>query len=325
MISPEDDTRVVPSVDEDARWRAYQAWLRQHGNGLSDAVAEPPPIAPRPEAAPRPLDPPTAVGPRGRARIIPVVAMGVVLIGGLSILAMNRGGDPAVANPIATGQLKVQADAAMPASKSKGPQPLPCFVDGQPVGQMTLDDCARRNGVASGKLDVGIDRTPAPAFAAQALPRTLAAAPALARAPLPAPVTVTARRAEPPPTIETAEVPPWTEGPPRPLTVADPQESVRTVRRFYRALAEDDPDSAAALLTPERRGEGAFAAARLGQSEGPQPLHVTEIDPLGPSSVLVRYEVPDAEGDVCVGSAHVETVLRGDRTLVGSVHTAGGC
>ena len=35
--------------------------------------------------------------------------------------------------------------------------PLKCFVDGQPVGEMPLGDCARRNGVSNGALDLGLD------------------------------------------------------------------------------------------------------------------------------------------------------------------------
>ncbi len=36
---------------------------------------------------------------------------------------------------------------------------LRCFVNGQFVGEMPVSDCAKRNGVATGALDVGIDST----------------------------------------------------------------------------------------------------------------------------------------------------------------------
>ena len=323
MDLPDRDTRATRAVDEEARWLAYQAWLRQHGNGLTEPAAAP--AAPDEDGA---TPPPSFIGPamtketpraasrpRRRAGLIAAVALGAVVIAGLGVLVKNtsglRGGTvaayPAPSSP-ASGELKVQADTSVAATKLKGPQPLPCFVAGRPAGAMTLDACARRNGVASGKLDVGIDQAPPPAQAF--------AAPAPRRAP---------PRPDLPPAVQTAEAPTLVPPPPSAVAITDPQATVRTVRRFYRALAEDDAYSATALLTPERRGEGAFATARLGQSDGSGPLRVTEIDPLGPSSVLVRYEVPDAEGDVCVGSAHVETVLRGDETLVRSVHTVGGC
>jgi hypothetical protein len=59
---------------------------------------------------------------------------------------------------------------------------LRCFVDGQYVGMANLSDCARRNGVATDALDVGIDETGA-----------LAAAPTAAFAPPPSapPVALT--------------------------------------------------------------------------------------------------------------------------------------
>lgn len=46
--------------------------------------------------------------------------------------------------------------------------PLRCFVAGQFVGELSLADCARRNGVATDALDVGIDETGALAAADQA-------------------------------------------------------------------------------------------------------------------------------------------------------------
>jgi hypothetical protein len=47
-------------------------------------------------------------------------------------------------------------------------RPLRCFVGGQFVGEFTLAECARRNGVATDALDVGVDETGALAAADQA-------------------------------------------------------------------------------------------------------------------------------------------------------------
>lgn len=44
-------------------------------------------------------------------------------------------------------------------------RPLRCFVGGQFVGEITLAECAKRNGVATGALDVGVDETGALAAA----------------------------------------------------------------------------------------------------------------------------------------------------------------
>ncbi len=65
---------------------------------------------------------------------------------------------------------------------------LRCFVDGQYVGMANLSDCARRNGVATDALDVGIDETGA-----------LAAAPTAAFAPPPSAPPVELTEAEKPP------------------------------------------------------------------------------------------------------------------------------
>ncbi|MDB5453669.1 MAG: hypothetical protein JWO33_2247, partial [Caulobacteraceae bacterium] len=46
-------------------------------------------------------------------------------------------------------------------------QPYRCFKDGQYVGMATLEQCAQKNGVVSGALDVGIDQTGALAAADQ--------------------------------------------------------------------------------------------------------------------------------------------------------------
>jgi hypothetical protein len=47
-------------------------------------------------------------------------------------------------------------------------RPLRCFVSGQFVGEITLAECARKNGVATGALDVGVDETGALAAADEA-------------------------------------------------------------------------------------------------------------------------------------------------------------
>src|ERR1700744_6814910 len=49
-------------------------------------------------------------------------------------------------------------------------RPLRCFVGGQMVGEMTLANCAKRNGVASRALDLGVDSTGALAAASDTGP-----------------------------------------------------------------------------------------------------------------------------------------------------------
>src|SRR5690606_4900431 len=76
---------------------------------------------------------------------------------------------------------------------------LRCYVDGQFIGMATLADCARRNGVATDALDVGVDET----GALVALPAAPAMEPPIEMAdvaPQPAPETVDRGPAEQPQT-----------------------------------------------------------------------------------------------------------------------------
>lgn len=69
--------------------------------------------------------------------------------------------------PASTGGLVVQMgrpDDVKPDPKT----PLRCFVAGQFVGMESLSDCARKNGVATQALDVGVDSSGALAAAGQA-------------------------------------------------------------------------------------------------------------------------------------------------------------
>ncbi|MGA0599601.1 hypothetical protein ACO2Q3_02740 [Caulobacter sp. KR2-114] len=92
---------------------------------------------------------------------------GLLALGaGLAIAFLLTGHDkgPADAPPASQGGLVVETgrddDVKLDAKR-----PLRCFVGGQFVGELTLDECAKRNGVASGSLDVGVDSSGALAAA----------------------------------------------------------------------------------------------------------------------------------------------------------------
>jgi hypothetical protein len=92
-------------------------------------------------------------------QVVVLTGMGLALIAGLGIAAVimmsGRHGD-GEAPPASQGGLVVQTgrddDIRLDSRR-----PLRCFVDGKLVGELTVTDCARRNGVASGALDVGLD------------------------------------------------------------------------------------------------------------------------------------------------------------------------
>lgn len=107
-------------------------------------------------------------------RVIMAIGAGLAILAAIMLALVFTGGKdkPTEAPPASRSGLTVDlADAPVLDTTRE----LRCFVDGQYVGLATLPDCARRNGVATNALDVGLDETGA-----------LAAAPTAAFAPPPA-------------------------------------------------------------------------------------------------------------------------------------------
>jgi hypothetical protein len=93
-------------------------------------------------------------------------ALAALAAGGLIAFAMIRAnrGEPAAPPPASQGGLIIDASGAG-VGKINPAKPLRCFVDGRFVGELSLNDCARRNGVATDALDVGVDASGALAAA----------------------------------------------------------------------------------------------------------------------------------------------------------------
>jgi hypothetical protein len=118
----------------------------------------------------------------------------VALIAGLAIawamVAQHRG-EASAPPPASRGGLVIDA-AGTSEGRINPAKPLRCFVAGQSVGEMSLADCAKRNGVSTDALDVGLDQSGALAAGGQAgtaitpLPPS-AAKPVVETAPEPAP------------------------------------------------------------------------------------------------------------------------------------------
>lgn len=107
-------------------------------------------------------------------RTVLIVGGGLAVVAAVAaalVFGAGRGG-PVEAPPAAQGGLTIDVAEAPTLEPTRA---LRCFVDGQFVGEATLADCARRNGVATSALDVGLDASGA-----------LAAAPTAAFAPPPA-------------------------------------------------------------------------------------------------------------------------------------------
>jgi hypothetical protein len=106
-------------------------------------------------------------------RTVLAVGAGLAILAGVVLAMIFAGrGDPTPEAPPATrGGLTVNVADAPGLEPTRE---LRCFVNGQFIGMATLADCARRNGLATDALDVGLDETGA-----------LAAAPTAAFAPPP--------------------------------------------------------------------------------------------------------------------------------------------
>jgi hypothetical protein len=117
---------------------------------------EPPPSDPTPPSRPR--------------RGVPMIAVGagLALVAGIGIAWALLGGDDQGAAPPASEAGLVIDSSPTAEGKIDPGKPLRCFVQGQFVGELSLTECAKRNGVATDALDVGLDQTGALAAADQA-------------------------------------------------------------------------------------------------------------------------------------------------------------
>jgi hypothetical protein len=91
-------------------------------------------------------------------RLILAGGAALALAAGLvaAVVLGGRGANPTQAPPASQAGLMVQTGRDDDV-KLDPKRPLRCFVGGKLVGELPLSDCARRNGVATGALDVGVD------------------------------------------------------------------------------------------------------------------------------------------------------------------------
>ncbi len=91
-------------------------------------------------------------------RVLTLGGMGLALGAGLviALLLVRKPDGAGEAPPASQAGLIVQTGRDDDA-KLDPMRPLRCFVGGQFVGELPLSACAKRNGVATGSLDVGLD------------------------------------------------------------------------------------------------------------------------------------------------------------------------
>jgi hypothetical protein len=129
-------------------------------------------------------------------RLLIAIGAGVAVVAAVGIALVFSGGRDRNPAPPPAAQGGLTVDVA-DAPELNSTRELRCFVNGQYIGMATLSDCARRNGVATDALDVGIDETGA-----------LAAAPTAAFSPPPSAPPVELTEVEQPPISEPQPVEP---------------------------------------------------------------------------------------------------------------------
>ena len=96
-----------------------------------------------------------------RRTVLVLAGAAVALSAGLAIawaLVAQHRGETMPPPPASRAGLVIDSSGVAEA-RLDPTKPLRCFVAGQFVGDLSLADCAKRNGVATGALDVGLDET----------------------------------------------------------------------------------------------------------------------------------------------------------------------
>ena len=98
---------------------------------------------------------------RDRRTVLTLAGAAVALLAGLAVawtLVSRHRGEVAQPPPASRAGLVIDS-ADLPDVRMDPTKPLRCFVAGQPVGELTLAECAKRNGVSTDALDVGLDQS----------------------------------------------------------------------------------------------------------------------------------------------------------------------
>lgn len=97
----------------------------------------------------------------------------------------------------------------------------------------------------------------------------------------------------------------------------EPYDPLRAVEKFYAALARADGSAAAAVVIPEKRGQGPFNETNIGSFFGNmrEPLRVLSVQQVAQDLVRVNYTYRVTQTQ-CNGVALVETAYFAGNTLI---------
>jgi hypothetical protein len=94
-----------------------------------------------------------------RVRLALAGALAALVAGGLIAYLINgrHRGERTASPPASQAGLVIDPSGTASLGQIDAAKPLRCFVDGKLAGELSLKDCAERNGVATDALDVGVD------------------------------------------------------------------------------------------------------------------------------------------------------------------------
>lgn len=106
-----------------------------------------------------------------------------------------------------------------------------------------------------------------------------------------------------------------------------PYDPISAITAFYTALSVADGETAAALVIPEKRGQGPFNERSINvfYSDMSDPLKLTSTSLLRGNTVRVSYEYTTTRGRQCRGRADVQTVYIYGHTLISKIKALDGC
>ena len=272
---------------------------------------------------------------------------GLALVAGIAIAVtlLPKPGALSVGDPASAASLHVHRYVAPQPGNLANSALLPCFVNGVPAGSLTVADCGQRNGVVSGRLDVGLTQSQAATAVSSTVEQL--AVPAAAPAPMSAPyrpalprpqmfAQAQTRPAAPPDLAETPRRESYA-APPRSFADddedragdgrLDPEDSVRVAQTFYESLSNADGVRAASVVVPEKRRQGPLSAGAIDRfySGLRAPLRLSRLYAVNDHTVVARYSFVDHDGGVCQGTARVTTTERDGEVYVQGVRALNGC
>jgi hypothetical protein len=112
-----------------------------------------------------------------------------------------------------------------------------------------------------------------------------------------------------------------------PSDIEGSDPALDVVTRFYKALEHGDGQTASSLVIPEKRTVGPLSAGDLTHfySGLAEPLHLENVTPVLPGTVVAHYTYTPRAGARCSGAATVLVTTRSGEPLIERIKANSGC